>query len=103
MIYRLAAFVRQQILLRDIGDVVRFLVLGEQMVIRLILGRPHIFRNREPPFLGIVEHRVDIENDAAKREQTMAHDLTNAEPGFADFSVIFHAYVSHTCQRESTR
>ena len=43
---RLAAVVRQQVLLGDIGDVFGLVVLGEQMIERLILVRPDFGGNR---------------------------------------------------------
>ena len=70
---RLIAFVRDQILLADIGDVARIRILGEEVVEGLLLGRPHRFGDRLIPFLAIGELRIDIENDqhaaAAGRSQ----------------------------------
>ena len=66
-----AGRVRQQILLRDIGDVFGFRVLGEQMIERLILVRAQISRDRQPPFLGVVEDRIDVEDDAAERKDAV--------------------------------
>ncbi len=77
MAHRLAALVGQQVLLRDIGDVFGLVVFGEQMIERLILVRPHFGRDRLVPFLGIVEHRIDIEHDAAKRIEAVPDDLAD--------------------------
>ena len=43
---RLAAVIRQEILLGDVGDVFGLVVLGEQMIVRLILVRPDFRGNR---------------------------------------------------------
>ena len=91
MAQRLARRVGQQILLRDVGDVFGFRVLGEQVIERLVLVRPHFGGDRLPPFLGIVEHRIDVEHDAAERKQPVLDHL--ADPEFCDadlFSVIHH-------------
>ncbi len=40
MPHRVAAIVRQKVLFRDIGDVFGFVVLGEQMIKRLVLAGP---------------------------------------------------------------
>ena len=76
---RLARLVRKQVLLGDIGDVFGFRVLGEQMVERLVLARPHLGRDRLVPFLGIVELRIDIEDRAAERKQPVPDDLSDLE------------------------
>ena len=69
---RPAGLIDQQVLFRHIGDISRLGVLGEQMIVGLFLGRPDILGDRQPPLLGIVEARVDIEDHAAKREQAVA-------------------------------
>jgi hypothetical protein len=53
------------------------------MIKRLILARPYIRRDRGPPFFGIAEGGIDIENHATKRKQAMAHHLADLEFGFA--------------------
>ena len=85
---RLAGIVGQQILLRDIGDVFGFGILGEQMIERLILVRPDFFRDRQPPFLGIVEYRIDVENHAPERKDPVADDLADLEFGGTRFDHI---------------
>src|SRR6185503_7212115 len=56
--HRLAAVVRKQILLRDIGDVLGLLVLREQMIEGLVLCRADLFRDCAVPFLGVGEIRI---------------------------------------------
>jgi invasion protein IalB len=80
---RLAGSVGQQVLLGDVGDVLRFLVLREQVIEGLVLVRPDLGRDRLPPFLGVVEHRVNVENHTAEREQAVLHHLTDIELGVA--------------------
>ena len=52
MVDRLAAVVGQQILLADIGDVGAFLILGEQVIEGLVLGRAQLLGDRLIPFLA---------------------------------------------------
>ena len=61
---RLAGIVRQQVLFGDIGDVFGLRIFREQVIERLVLVRPNLLGDRQPPFLGIVEFRIDIENHA---------------------------------------
>jgi hypothetical protein len=56
------------ILLGNIGDVFALSIFREQMIERLILVRSHLGRNRLIPLLGVVEFRIDVEHDAAKRK-----------------------------------
>ena len=68
MPHRLTRGIEQQILLRHIGDVFRLRVFREQVIEGLVLARPDFLGDRQPPFLGVVEFRVDVENHAAERE-----------------------------------
>ena len=46
-----------------------------------------MLRDREPIVLSVGEHRINIENHAAKRVNPMANDLTDhefGEPGIHD-------------------
>src|SRR5712691_5685311 len=85
---RLAAGVEQKVLLRDVSDVGALRVLGEQVVERLVLVRPHFGGDRLVPFLGIVEFRVDIEHDAAEREDAVAHHRPDREFGDAHLAHV---------------
>jgi hypothetical protein len=67
--------VGQQVLLGDISDVFALRVLGEQMVERLVLARAHLGRDRLPPFLGVVEYRIDVEHHAAERIEAVLDHL----------------------------
>src|SRR5206468_5304478 len=78
---RLISLVRQQILLADISDVARFRIFSEQVIEGLILGRPDRLRDRFIPFVAVGEDRVDIEDHAAKVEQSVAHDLADRKTG----------------------
>src|SRR5258708_913656 len=82
---RLAGLVRQQVLFGDIGDVFGFRVFREQMIERLILVRPDFLRDRQPPFLGIVEFRIDVEDHAPERKDPVADDLSDLEFGGSRF------------------
>ena len=78
---RLAGHVGQEVLLRDVGDVFGLLVLGEEMVERLVLRGPDLLGDRQPPFLGVAERRIDVEDHAAEREDPVLDDLPDREFG----------------------
>ena len=54
-------------------------VLGEQVIVGLVLVRAHLLGDRQPPFLGVVELGIDVEDDAAERIEAVAHDLADRE------------------------
>ena len=54
MLDRIAG-IDHQVLLGHVGDVIRVLVLGEQMIERLVLARPDLLGDRLVPLLGIAE------------------------------------------------
>src|ERR1700676_4294923 len=78
---RLAGIVRQQVLFGNIGDVFRFRILGEQMIERLILVRTDILGARQPPFLGIVEFLIAIEDHAPERKDPVGDNLSDLKFG----------------------
>jgi hypothetical protein len=75
----LLRLVGQQVLLRDVGDVLAFRVLGEEMVEGLVLPRADFLGDRQPPLLGIGEYRVDVENDPAEWEDPVPDHVSDAE------------------------
>ena len=78
-----ARLVRHQILLRDISHIFRLGVLGEQVIEWLVTVRAHLFGDGVPPFLGVVEHRIDIEHDATKRiDAVLDHTADHVLRGF---------------------
>ena len=56
------------------------------MVVWLVLGRPNSLRDRQPPFLGVVEFGIDIENNTAERKHAVADDLADLVFGGTDTS-----------------
>ena len=76
---RLAGFVRHQILLGNIGDVLAVRVLGIEVIERLFLGGAHLGGDRTPPFLGVGEDRVDVEDHTAEWVEPVFDDLSNPE------------------------
>jgi len=78
---RLAGIVGQEVLLRDIGHVFGFRILRQQVVERLVLVRPDVLGDRKPPFLGVVEFRIDIEDHAPERKNPVANDLSDLKFG----------------------
>ena len=75
MIDRLSRVILDQVLFGDVGDVVALIVLGQQVVERLLLAGAAVLRNRGIPFVGIVEFRIDVENHPAKRVFAVADHL----------------------------
>src|SRR5690606_1299700 len=61
----------------------RILVLGQQVVKRLVAVRAQILGNRLVPFLAIGEYGIDIEYHAAEVEQAVAHNVADAKARFA--------------------
>lgn len=86
MIDRLARIIRDQILFRNIGDVIAVIIFCQQMVEGLIFAWAAIFGNGLVPLLGIAENRIDVEHDTAKRVFAVADDLSQ---------LIFCAYFEH--------
>ena len=68
MRYRVRIFLGDQILFGHVGDIGTLGIFRQQVVIRLLFARPVLDRDRLPPFFGICELRVDVENDAAERD-----------------------------------
>src|SRR5208337_1809665 len=76
---RLGELIGQQVLLRNIGDVLSVLVLGIKTVERLVFRGPDLGRNGQPPLLRVGEDGVNVENDAPERIDPALDDLSNAE------------------------
>lgn len=74
----------QQVLLRDVGDVCSLVVFREEMVERLVLAGTDILGNGLVPFLGVVEFRVDIEDDSTEIEESVLDHLADLEFCAAD-------------------
>src|SRR5262245_12055764 len=53
------------------------------MIERLVLARAPVGGDRLVPFVGIVELRIDVEDHATKRIESVANNLTNLEFGDA--------------------
>ena len=77
----LAGLVGQQVLLGNIGDIGVVVVLGQQVVERLVLGRPDVLGDGVPPFLGIGEHGIDVEHHAPEGEDPVLDHLADREFG----------------------
>jgi hypothetical protein len=57
--HRLSGFVRYQILLGDVSDVLAVGVLGVEVIEGLLFDRTDLGGNRTPPFLGVGEGRIN--------------------------------------------
>jgi hypothetical protein len=53
------------------------------MIEGLVLLRTDFLWNGQPPLLGVCEDWINVENDAAEREQAVSYDLTNLELCFS--------------------
>lgn len=84
MINRAFVFVRNQVLLTDIGDVARLPVFGEQMVERLVFRRPDVFRNGIIPFFAVGKDGIYIKHDPAKRKDAVTHNVPDSEARMGD-------------------
>ena len=85
---RLVAIIKEQVLLRDVGDIFRLVVFSKQMIVGLILVRTNFFGYGLPPFLGVGELRVDVENETAKRVEPVPYHISDLETGGAHFSFV---------------
>ena len=81
MAQRQVGIVRHKVLLRHIRDVMRALVLGEQVVERLVLAGPHFLGDRFIPFVSVRELRVHVEYYPPEGENPVADDLPDLELG----------------------
>ena len=81
MIDRVAFIVGDEVLLADVGDVARLGIFGEEMVKRLVLGRPHVIGDRRIPFVAVGELGVDVEDYPPEIEQAMANDIADSVTG----------------------
>src|SRR5262245_21062749 len=95
---RFAGFVIEQVLAGNLSDILGFVVLGEEVIEGLVLARADVFRDREPPFLGVVEDRIDVENHAPEREQPVLDHLPDAELRQRNFAR--HSYLMTSIGRK---
>lgn len=79
VLYRRASSIRQKVLLGDVRDIGRFLIFGQKVIKRLVLNGPNVLGNGLVPFLGVIEFRVDVEYDPAKRIYAMVDNLAYLE------------------------
>jgi hypothetical protein len=75
--------ISEQILLRNISRIFRFLILGEQVIKRLVLARARLGGNGVIPFVRIVEFRIDVKNHATELKQAVFDDLSDSKFGCA--------------------
>jgi len=81
------ALVRDEVLLGDVGDVGRVIRFGEDVIIGLVLVGSDLGGNRQPPLLGVIEERIDIEDHAPKGAEAMYHDVSDSEFRFSQHSL----------------
>ena len=91
----LTRLIRHEILLRYIRHIGGLIVLGQEVIIGLVFGRPNLFGNREPPFFRIVERGVDIKNDSAKRMNPVAYDFSDSKTSLSH--ILSFPLVSLDC------
>lgn len=76
VIHGFARLIQHKILFRNISHVIAFFVFGEQMVKRLIPTGPSIFGDGAVPFFAIGKHRINVEDNTAKRMFPVPQDLS---------------------------
>src|SRR6056297_2320580 len=104
MAQRLSAIVFEQVLFRHVRDVFRLIVLGEKVVEWLILARALVFRNGKPPFFGVGEFWINIEDETAKRVVAVAYDITHVKFRGSDLgSCVSHRSNDCVCHLFSRR
>ena len=81
VVNRAFLFIRQKILLADIGDIAVLTIFGEEMIKGLVFGWPDFFGDRLIPFFAVRKDGVDIEYDAPEWEDFMADNRADAKPG----------------------
>jgi hypothetical protein len=94
MIDRLVAFVMQQVLLADIGDIAALRIFGEQVIKGLVLMGANILRNRLISVVAVRKNRVDIENHTAKIEHAMLDDIADRKACMRHGRCVFREYVA---------
>ena len=82
-----------QVLLADVGDVGRFRIFGEQVVERLVPGRPDRLGDCVIPFVAVGELGIDVEHDSAKIEEAMLDDVADREAGQGHVDLLRHVLV----------
>src|SRR5690606_8723361 len=70
------------VLLADISDVGRILVLGQEVVERLVAGGAQLLGDRLVPFFTVGKDRIDVEHYAAEVEQLVLDDVADREARF---------------------
>src|SRR5208282_5508406 len=76
---RLSGLVRHQILLGDVSDVLAVRILGVEVIERLLLGRTNLGGDRTPPFLGVGEDRIDVEDHTTEWVEPVLDHLSDPE------------------------
>lgn len=81
MVDRPAFRISKQILLAHIGNIAGVLILSEEVIEGLFAMRSDLGRNRFIPFLAVREDRIDIDDDAAETEMTVANNIADCKSG----------------------
>ena len=76
VMHRLTGVIRDKVLFRHISHIVALVILGEQVIIRLLFLWPCVLGNRLVPFLSVGEFGIYIENYASERVLTVTDNLT---------------------------
>jgi hypothetical protein len=71
--------VGQEVLLGHVGDILGFRVLGEEVIEGLVLVGPDLLGDRQPPVLGVVEFRIDVEDEPPEIEDPVSNHLADRE------------------------
>ena len=74
-----SAYILNQVLFRDIGDVLLITAYGEQVIKGLVLTGPDMFRNRLIPFVSMIELGINVKDDAPEIIMPMFYNLAKSE------------------------
>lgn len=79
VVNRAFLFIRQKVLLADIGDITIVPILCQQVIKGLVFGGPDFFGDRLIPFFAVRKNWVDVEDNASEWEDLMADNRPNAK------------------------
>ena len=94
VVHRFARVVSDQVLLRDVRDIIALVILSEQMVKRLIFDRAAVFWDGLIPFICIRKFRIDVKNHTPEGVFFMSDNLSK---------MIFCARLQHNIAAPTVR
>lgn len=96
--YRLPRIIRDQVLLRDICDVVALVVFSQKVIERLFFSGTILFRDRLIPFFSVRKLGIDVKYHPAKRVLLVSDNLSEMIFGARFDHTVFAPYRSRRLQ-----